>query len=67
MEALEQVNITGSAKCHTSISFYSFGGQTCRMKFPRRNLRRMLLACEMAMNFVMRGMCIDVDSTALKT
>ena len=40
-------------------------GYTLRMGFPHGNLIRMLLTCEMAMNFVMMGKCIEVDSALL--
>ena len=33
---------------------------------PHGNLRRMLLVCKMAMNFVMMGKCIDADSALLR-
>jgi len=36
------------------------------MVFPRRNLRKMLLTCEKAMNFVMKERCIDVDTPSLR-
>lgn len=58
--AIYQMNFAVSAKWHTSISVYSLDGQTWWMGFPRRMLKRMLLACEMTVvsnNSVGRSWC----------
>ena len=64
------MNITGSARCHTSIVLIAWWTDL-QNEYPSQEpemvfMRRVLLTCEMTMNFVMMGKCIDADPTSLK-